>query len=87
MLSDIRHIPSEFIFQQDRAPAHRAPETISLLECETPAFISPDLWPANSPDLNLIDYKLRDLMQQRVYQTKVQNVDDFRQCLYTLIDM
>jgi len=30
MLPDIRHIASEFfIFQQDRAPAHRAPETMS----------------------------------------------------------
>ena len=28
-----------------------ARETVSLLKRETPAFISPDLWPPNSPDL------------------------------------
>ena len=39
-------------FQQDSAPAHRARETIRLLERETPAFISPDLWPPNSPHLS-----------------------------------
>jgi len=32
-----------FIFQQDSAPAYSAYETISLMEWETPAFISPDL--------------------------------------------
>jgi len=45
------------MFQQDRrtAPAHRARETIKLLQRETPAFISPDLWPPNSSDLYPVD--------------------------------
>jgi len=43
------------MFQQDSAPAHRAHETIKLLQRETPAFISLDLWPPNSPDLNPVD--------------------------------
>ena len=34
------------MFQQDSAPAHQVCETIELLECETPDFISPDLWTA-----------------------------------------
>ena len=66
----IRQVSGDFIFQQDSAPAHRVRETISLLERETPAFISPDLWPPNSPDLNPVDYKIWSVMQQRVYQTK-----------------
>jgi len=33
-----------FIFQQDNAPAHRACETVSLVEWETSAFITPELW-------------------------------------------
>jgi len=37
---------------------HRARETIKLLQRETPAFISLDLWPPNSPDLNPVDYKI-----------------------------
>ena len=44
-------------FQQDNAPAHRARETVQLLTCETPDFIGPALWPANSPDLNPVDYQ------------------------------
>ena len=56
------------MFQQDSAPAHRARETIKLLQRETPAFISPDLWPPNSPDLNPVNYKICGVMQDRVYQ-------------------
>ena len=70
-----------FIFQQDSAPAHRARETVELLKRETPAFISPGLWPPNSPDLNPVDYKIWSVMQQRVYQTKVQDLDELKQRL------
>jgi len=59
----------------------KARETISLLERETPAFISPDLGPPNSPDLNPVDYKIWCIMQQRVYQTKVQDVNDLKRRL------
>ena len=55
-----------FVLQQDSAPAHRARETIKLLQRETLAFISPDLWPPNSPDLNPVDYKIWGVMQDRV---------------------
>ena len=59
LLSAIRQVSGDFfVFQQDSAPAHRARETIKLLQRETPAFISPDLWPPNSPDLNPVDYKI-----------------------------
>ena len=51
--------PDDFsTFQQDNAPAHRARETMQLLTCETPDFIAPALWPANSPDLNPVDYQI-----------------------------
>ena len=62
-------LPCE-MFQRDSAPAHRACETIKLLQRETPAFISPDLWPPNSPDLNPVNYKTCGVMQDRVYQKK-----------------
>ena len=44
-----------FTFQQDSAPAHGARETVELLSRETPDFITPLLWPPNSPDLNPVD--------------------------------
>ena len=56
-----------FIFQQDSAPAHRARDTVRLLELATPAFIPPDRWLPNSPDLNPVDYKIWSVVQQRVY--------------------
>jgi len=34
-------------------PTWRVLTTVQVLTCETPDFIAPALWPANSPDLNL----------------------------------
>ena len=59
LLPVMREVSGEFfIFQQDSAPAHRARDTVRFLEQTMPTFISPDLWPPNSPDLNPVDYKI-----------------------------
>jgi len=87
MLSDIRAISGDFfIFQQDNAPAHRARETVALLRREVPAFIAPNLWPPNSPDLNPVDYKVWGTMQDRDYRAKVRDVDDLKQRLIDVWD-
>jgi len=52
LLPDIRNISKYFIFQQNNTSAHCAKETVNLLSTETPAFIPPTFWPANSPDLS-----------------------------------
>ena len=70
-----------FVFQQDNAPAHRARETVELLTRETPDFISPLLWPPNSPDLNPVDYKIWGVLQQRVYRTRIRDVGPLRERL------
>jgi len=73
-----------FIFQQDSAPAHRACDTITLLCQETPDFISPDQWPPNSPDVNPVDYKIWAVMQERVYEKRVNDVDELCQRLLSV---
>ena len=56
-------------------------EQCEFLRCETPDFIGPEIWPANLPDLNPIDYRIWGLMQERVYQSPIQDVDDLKQRL------
>jgi len=73
-----------FVFQQDNAPAHRAHNTVRLLEQATPAFIPPDPWPANSPDLNPVDYRICSIVQQQVYQSRVHDTDELKQRLQQL---
>ena len=53
-----------FTFQQDNAPGHRAGDTVEFLSHNTPDFISPLLWPPNSPDLNPVDYEVWGVLKQ-----------------------
>ena len=43
---------------------------VKLLKVLMPDFIPPSLWPPNSPDLNPVDYKIWDILQERVYKTQ-----------------
>jgi len=77
LLPAIRRVSGNmFTFQRDSAQAHRAWDTIELLHRSTPDFIAPDMWPPNSPDLSPVDYAIWSIMQQRVYQTKVNDIDE-----------
>lgn len=82
LLPAIKDISGDFfIFQQDSAPAHRARETVELLQQHTPDFITPLLWPPNSPDLNPVDYKIWSVLQERVYRTRIQDVNHLKERL------
>jgi len=59
-----------FICQQDSTSVYSAHKIISLLECETPTFVSPTCSP-NSPHLNPDDYKVWGEMQ-----TKLHDIDE-----------
>jgi len=63
---------------QDNAPAYRARETEHLLTHETLEFITPALWPANSPDLNPVDYQIWGKLQDRVYRSQICDVDQLK---------
>jgi len=60
LLPDIRQLSDFYVFQQDSVPE----------------FIPPTLWPPNSPDLNLVDYKVWPVMQEKVYKNRVKDNDE-----------
>lgn len=55
-------LDSDFIFQQDGAPAHTSRQAQEFLMVNAPDFIGKDEWPPNSPDLNPLDYCVWGLM-------------------------
>ena len=55
--------------------------TVEYLRQVTPEFISPDLLPTNSPDLNPVDYRVWVCLQDWVYQKCVCDVDELKQHL------
>jgi len=82
LLPAIRYFAADcYTFQQDSAQAHRARATVELLRRETPDFIAPEMWPSNSPDLNPVDYRIWAVLQERVYQQPVQDVDESKRRL------
>jgi inhibitor of nuclear factor kappa-B kinase subunit alpha len=85
MMTAIRRMSEDFfVFQQDSAPADRAQDTVALLPRETAELIEPELWPANSSDLNPVDYRIWGVIQERVYQTSIRDIDDLKQRLISV---
>ena len=80
LLPEIKQYSEYFTFQQDGAPVHRARETVDLLKCETPDFISPLLCHLTVQTwIQLNDYAVWGSMEDRVYKTKVKDVEELRQ--------
>jgi len=79
LLPAIRSLAGDFFTYN--APAHRAGDTVGFLSRNTPDFISPLLWPPNSPDLNPVDYEVWGVLQQRVYRIRIRDVDHLKQRL------
>ena len=59
-------------------------DTIALLRRETPDFISPDQWPPDCPDMNPVNYKIWAVMQEQVYEKRVNDVDELCQRLLSV---
>src|SRR6218665_2083485 len=65
-----------FVFQEDGALVHRARNTVTFLEQKVPDFISPTLWPPNSPDLNPVGHSIWSVLQEKVYRSTIANVSE-----------
>jgi len=64
---------------------HRAHATVEFLRRETPTFIPPDRWPADSPDRNPVEYCIWGRVQHHVYQKPVKDVDQLKQRLIEVL--
>jgi len=49
-----------------------------LLQKDTTAFITPRLWPANSPDLNAFAYSVWRILQQKMYKILTTDLDELK---------
>ena len=65
----------DYVFQQDGARAHTAKDTVQYLKENVPELIEPEMWPANSPDLNPVDYGVWENLSSRVYREKIADID------------
>lgn len=71
-----------FLFQQDGARAHTAKDTVAYLNEQVPEIILPRDWPANSPDLNPLDFSIWGNLSQRVYRgRKIKDVTELKNVL------
>jgi len=57
MLPAINHVASDTSSTR-QCSISSCKDTIKQLQQETPDFIGPNLWPPNSPNQNLVDYKV-----------------------------
>jgi len=78
MLPAIKHVASDtFVFQQDNFISS-CKDTIKQLQQEMPDCVGPDLWSQNSPDLNLVDYKVWGVVQQRVHKCRMNIINGLK---------
>ena len=66
-----RHFGNNWTFQQDGARAHTAANTQEWCTINFLSFIEKNRWPANSPDLNPLDYSVWNEVVQAMRWDKV----------------
>ena len=73
----------DYLFMQDGARAHTARATIELLESECQLqCLYPEWWPANSPDLNPVDYCVWAELERRVFKgRRITTIDELKLAL------
>ncbi|EYC23962.1 hypothetical protein Y032_0014g2240 [Ancylostoma ceylanicum] len=76
-----RYENGDWILQQDGTPANRAESTQDWCLANLPDFISASEWPANSPDLNGLDFSIWAMLEQKACQKKHTSVQDLRKSM------
>lgn len=72
---------SNWTFQQDSAPAHKAKLVQDWLKAHTNDFISPKEWPPYSPDLNPLDYSVWSVLEAKACARPHSNVASLKRAL------
>ena len=76
MLPAIKHVASDTSSTRQR-PIWSCKDTITQPQQEAPDFKGPP----NSPNLNLVDYKVWGVMQKTVHECRMNSVDELKQRL------
>ena len=72
---------SNWIFQQDGAPAHTANVTQQWFRDKKIEFISKEEWPPSSPDLNPMDYSVWSILEEKACAKSHLNIDSLKASL------
>ncbi|CAG4985507.1 unnamed protein product [Parnassius apollo] len=70
-----------WVFQQDSASAHRAKSTQDWLAAREIDFIRHEDWPSSSPDLNPLDYKIWQHLEEKACSKPHPNLESLKTSL------
>ena len=69
-----KNLPPEWTLQQDNMPCHKTKKLKNLFQKN---FVTVKDWPAQSPNLNLLE-NLWDIIKAQIKKDKPQKLDDLR---------
>ena len=82
MLLEMNNISrGDYIFLQDGAKSYTAKATLEYLNENSPAYVKPDHWPSNSPDLNILEFITWGDFEKKVWKSKPHDVESLKQAI------
>ena len=76
MLREMNNLSrGDHVFLQDGARSHTAKATLEYLNENCPAYVKPDHWPPNSPDLNALNFAVWGRFEKKVWKNKLHDVE------------
>ena len=70
MLREMNNLSrGDHVFLQDGARSHTAKATLEYLNENCPAYVKPDHWPPNSPDLNALNFAVWGRFEKKFGKT------------------